>query len=98
MGKFDHLMKHHFSITLLCCFSAFLANAQQKKDSTAPKKSHWVAGLTYQNNDVYLGRRDSIAVPYLSPSFGYHDKSGFLFPPTAPNLPPPANNPSAPGR
>ena len=74
-------MRHHFSTGLLFTLSFLGATAQDKtikKDSTAPKKSHWVAALTYQNNDVYLGRRDSVAVPYLSPSFGYHDKSGFF--------------------
>jgi hypothetical protein len=74
-------MRHRLSISLLFSLSVLFVTAQEKavkKDSTAPKKSHWVAGLTYQNNDVYLGRRDSVAVPYLSPSFGYHDKSGFF--------------------
>jgi hypothetical protein len=82
-------MKHHLVIVLLTghfLFGVSGAQAQEKsakKDSTAPKKSHWVVGLTYQNDDVYLGRRDSVAVPYLSPSFGYHDKSGFFMTATA---------------
>jgi len=74
-------MKHHFCLLIFFLFTALIASAQEKaakKDSIAPKKSHWVAGLTYQNNDVYLGRRDSVAIPYLSPSFGYHDRSGFF--------------------
>ena len=49
-----------------------------KKDSTKKKESHWVFGATYQSNDVYLGRKDSVAVPYLTPSIGYHDKSGLF--------------------
>ena len=79
-------MRHRFSVTLLFVLFVLSTTAQDKsikKDSTAPKKSHWVAGLTFQNNDVYLGRRDSVAVPYLSPSFGYHDKSGFFITATA---------------
>lgn len=54
------------------------ASAQVKDTAKAKKKSSWVAGLAYQSDDVYLGRRDSVAVPYLTPSFGYHDKSGFF--------------------
>jgi hypothetical protein len=82
-------MKYQCTTTLLASYLFFhpsAVSAQQitaKKDSASPKKSHWVAGLTYQNNDVYLGRRDSVAVPYLSPSFGYHDKSGFFITATA---------------
>ncbi|GGB21091.1 hypothetical protein GCM10011511_51050 [Puia dinghuensis] len=49
-----------------------------KKDSTEKKESHWVFGATYLSNSVYLGRKDSVAVPYLTPSIGYHDKSGLF--------------------
>src|SRR5258708_12752575 len=49
-----------------------------KKDNATEKKSHWIAELAYQSNDVYLGRRDSISVPYVTPSIGYHDKSGLF--------------------
>ena len=41
-------------------------------------KPHLVAGLTYLSDNVYLGRRDSVALPYLSPSLGFHDKSGLF--------------------
>jgi hypothetical protein len=49
-------------------------------DKTMPKtnKSHWVTGLTYLSDNVYLGRKDSVALPYLSPSIGFHDKSGLF--------------------
>ena len=49
-----------------------------KKDNATEKKSHWIAELAYQSNDVYLGRRDSISVPYVTPSIGYHDRSGLF--------------------
>ncbi len=45
-----------------------------KKDP--PKKSHLEAGMDYQNNDVYLGRKDSTVLPYFIPSVGYYHKSG----------------------
>lgn len=57
------------------------ARAQEKisknGDSTE-KRSHWVVGTTYQSNDVYLGRKDSVSIPYITPSIGYHDKSGLF--------------------
>jgi hypothetical protein len=45
-------------------------------DSGYKKKSHFIATMEYQSNDVYLGRQDSTKLPYLIPSFGYYDKSG----------------------
>lgn len=91
-------MKNHQTRTHLCplallCIFFFTgtgARAQErspKKDSTAKKESHWVFGATYQNNDVYLGRRDSVAIPYITPSIGYHDKSGFFVTGSASYLP-----------
>ena len=41
-----------------------------------PNKSHFEAGMDYQNNDVYLGRKDSTVLPYFIPSVGYYHKSG----------------------
>ncbi|MEO8854916.1 MAG: hypothetical protein ABI359_14120, partial [Ginsengibacter sp.] len=34
-------------------------------------------GLSYLSNNVYLGRHDSLKIPYLTPSFNYYNKSGF---------------------
>jgi hypothetical protein len=58
----------------------------QRPDSTAelphsialPKKSYWQAGLTYMSDNVYLGRKDSVKIPYLVPSIGYYHKSGLF--------------------
>lgn len=44
------------------------AQTPPKKDEAAKKGSHWVFGATYLGNDVYLGRRDSVAIPYFTPS------------------------------
>ncbi len=37
-----------------------------------------MAGLSYLNNNVYLGRKDSATLPYLTFSIGYYFKSGFF--------------------
>jgi hypothetical protein len=41
-----------------------------------PVKSHFEAGMSFQSNDVYLGRKDSIVLPYYIPEFSYYHKSG----------------------
>ncbi|MEP6949555.1 MAG: hypothetical protein ABI863_09795 [Ginsengibacter sp.] len=42
------------------------------------KKSYLMAGLSYMNNNVYLGRKDSARLPYLTFTLGYYFKSGFF--------------------
>lgn len=34
--------------------------------------------MSYMNDAVFMGRRDSIAAPYILPSVGYYDSSGFF--------------------
>ena len=41
-----------------------------------PKTSHWELGMSYQSNDVYLGRKDSSVLPYYIPEVTYFHKSG----------------------
>jgi len=64
-------------LVLFSC-AALAQEKTPKKDTTEPKKSHWVIGATYQSDAVYLGRKDSVSIPYITPSIGYHDKSGFF--------------------
>ena len=55
-----------------------LLHAQEKeKDSKISKNSYFKAALNYLSNAVYSGRKDSLVMPYFSPSLGYYDKSGF---------------------
>lgn len=42
------------------------------------KKSYGKASLVFDNNSVYLGRKDSIVTPYLGTALGYYHKSGFF--------------------
>jgi len=77
-------MKHLYKAVSCIIFLSFAysaVNAQQrpvKKDSATSKKSHWDLSLTYLNDNVYLGRRDSTRVPYITPAVAYYDKSGFF--------------------
>src|SRR6516165_4808051 len=40
------------------------------------KRSYLEAGLGYLSNNVYLGRKDSITLPYSVPSLSYINKTG----------------------
>lgn len=47
-----------------------------KKDSLEQKKTYRKFDINYQNNSVYLGRKDSLVQPYITPTFTYNHKSG----------------------
>jgi hypothetical protein len=47
-----------------------------KEDLKEIKKSHFEGGISYLNNDVFLGRKDSSALPYFIPVLSYYHKSG----------------------
>ena len=59
------------SIFIIFCFQA---KSQTKIEE---KESYFKADLNYLNDLVYLGRKDSIAVPYVTATLGYYHKSGF---------------------
>lgn len=53
-------------------------NPQSIKEKSSEDKSYVLMDVSYINDAVFMGRRDSIAAPYLYPSIGYYDKSGFF--------------------
>jgi len=65
-----------------------LAEIQKSLDSLfAPTKSYFQAGINYLSNNVYLGRKDTIAIPYINASVGYYHKSGLYVSGAASYLP-----------
>jgi len=48
------------------------------KEKTNSEDSYVLMDISYMNDAVFMGRRDSIAAPYLLPSIGYYDKSGLF--------------------
>jgi hypothetical protein len=71
-----------FFFTVLLVFSP-PANAQrvtgtdgEEQDDPYEKLSYFMYGLNYLSNNVYLGRKDTTVLPYISPYIGYHHKSG----------------------
>jgi hypothetical protein len=43
------------------------------------KRSYFEVSLNYQSNNVYLGRKDTTALPYFIPGVTYYLKSGLYF-------------------
>lgn len=71
------LNKLYWLIVVIC--SVFISYITKAQDNNQEKKSHslYKAQLNYLSNNVFNGRKDSLPVPYLTPSFKYLDKSGF---------------------
>ncbi len=40
-------------------------------------KSFFMFGVNFLSDNVSMGRKDTVAVPYITPYIGYHHKSGF---------------------
>jgi hypothetical protein len=62
---------------------SFIAVFGQNNENTArelldKKKSYILTDISYISDAVFMGRRDSIAAPYIFPSIGYYDKSGIF--------------------
>ncbi len=73
-------------VSLFLC-SIFYYNTSTAQDSTESKTSSFKYELSYLNDNVYLGRKDSVRVPYVSSSIGYYHKSGLYVTATASFLP-----------
>ena len=56
--------------------TSLISPAAQDPTTLAPRRSYWQGGLSYLSDNVYLGRKDSVKIPYAMPSIGYYHKSG----------------------
>ncbi|GGK45781.1 MULTISPECIES: hypothetical protein [Flavobacteriaceae] len=62
-------LKFLFIILFVLCTSSIFGQIK--------KKSYVSTAINYISDAVFMGRKDSIAAPYLYPSIAYHHKSGF---------------------
>ncbi len=46
------------------------------EDDPYDTKSYFMGGFNYLSDNVYLGRRDTLTIPYYTPYIGYHYKNG----------------------
>lgn len=68
-------MKNLILLLILCLPSYVVAQDNKNVDK---EKSYILTDLSYQNDAVFMGRRDSISAPYIVPSIGYYDQSGLF--------------------
>ena len=63
----------------LAIFAFMLINLSafsQTGELDSTNKTHGLFQLEFNTNAIYLGRKDSLPTPYLSPTIGYYHKSG----------------------
>jgi hypothetical protein len=66
-------------ISILSLLIIALMGSVMAQDSTkVAKKSYFKGSISYLTNAVYGGRKDSLVNPYITPSIGYYNKSGFF--------------------
>ena len=66
-----------FALSLIFCNTLFAQQpASVSESSSKDKESYWKADVNYLTNSVYNGRKDTLPVPYTTPSIGYYHKSG----------------------
>lgn len=64
-------------MVFLCQEMAFGQTYKPQSYDSVLDKSELRIGIRYTSDYFYMGRTDSVAAPYLSPSIGYFHKSGF---------------------
>jgi len=75
-------MKTHVRIISLCSIifilTGNLAAQETAGDEPLPKRSWFQGSVDYTSDNVYMGRKDSTSISYLTPAIGYYHKSGFF--------------------
>ncbi|NER16809.1 hypothetical protein [Spongiivirga citrea] len=72
-----------YAVLSLCLVSFSISSLfpQQREEvikEVSNDDSYILADISYISDAVFMGRRDSIAAPYVFPSIGYYDASGFF--------------------
>jgi len=65
------------AIGLLTLSLCSLWSLTQAQDSSNTKSSYFKLSGSYLTNALYNGRKDSVTLPYFTPSIGYFSKTGF---------------------
>ena len=79
-------MKRHFLFLfmgfVLCGHMAVgqgvVATDDEGEDDPYDSVSYFMVGFNYLSDNVYLGRKDTFAIPYYTPYVGYHYKNGLF--------------------
>ena len=71
--------KNLLAISLLLFLNQLTAqNNTDSSNNKTIKKSYFQVFANYLSNAVFFGRKDSVRVPYITPSIAYYNKSGFF--------------------
>jgi hypothetical protein len=68
-------MKHILNLTI--CILLIIQHSSAQDSTKQSQESYFKFSTSYLTNSVYNGRKDSLILPYLTPSITYYDKSGF---------------------
>lgn len=72
-------LKLGLSLFLSVQVSLIAQNSKKSAEEIASQNESYVLmDVSFINDAIFMGRRDSIAAPYIFPSIGYYDKSGFF--------------------
>jgi len=67
-------MKLCYAFILLCINITYVGAQENKKDKDS---TYFKASISFLTNSVYQGRKDSTAIPYLTPTLAYYNKGGW---------------------
>ncbi|MDG1572459.1 hypothetical protein OZ410_09040 [Robiginitalea sp. M366] len=74
-------LRTFLALALIWATGLSLSGQQLKVPDAAPREaqfSYTMAEVSFVSDAVFMGRRDTVAAPYLLPSFGVYHKSGFF--------------------
>lgn len=63
-------------LTVCLLFTLFVPAQEKPGEEGGPPKSYARFSVNYISDFVYLGRKDSLRTPYITPKTGYYHKSG----------------------
>ena len=67
-----------FYVIIFSIASLFSQQREEVIKKVSDNESYILTDVSYISDAVFMGRRDSIAAPYIFPSIGYYDASGFF--------------------
>jgi len=73
--------KNNLVLLIFFCIQGYLFSQNSKKsvqEISSKNDSYFLTDISYINDAVFMGRRDSIKAPYVFPSMGYYGKCGFF--------------------
>ncbi len=77
--KYIWSMKSRIAYLILLIMIWALNIQAEETDPEPVTSSAFKASMSYLTNAVYYGRKDTLKLPYLTPTFGYYHKSGLFF-------------------